>query len=237
MAGSQYIALSGMRSRLDQLDRLSSDIANAGTAGYKAERSSDAESDRPQFEAVFQTAVDVTDGGRRMDVRPGTIAGTGRDLDVAIEGKGYFSVQTPGGTRYTRNGHFSVDANGTLVTGDGAPVLGASGPIAVGKGNVSVDQDGTVHAGETVAGKLAVVDLDAAALTREGSSLFRADGAKAQPIAQPIVRGGALEQSNVSVVDRIAELTSVSRSFEALQKAVSLVMNDIDGRAIDAFRR
>ena len=115
MAGSQYIALSGMRSRLDELDRLSADIANAGTAGYKTERTTDAQADRPRFDAVLQTAIDVTPGGRRLDVTPGAINGTGRDLDLAIEGPGFFVVETPGGTRYTRNGHFARTTEGTLT--------------------------------------------------------------------------------------------------------------------------
>ena len=74
MAGSQYIALSGMRARLDQLDRLAADIANVGTAGYKAERSADAQADRPQFNTVLQSAIDVTTGDRRLDVSPGMMA-------------------------------------------------------------------------------------------------------------------------------------------------------------------
>ena len=113
MAGSQYIALSGMRARLDQLDRLAADIANVGTAGYKSERSADAQADRPQFNTVLQSAIDVTTGDRRLDVSPGTMAATGRDLDFAIDGNGFFVVETPAGTRYTRNGHFSRSNDGT----------------------------------------------------------------------------------------------------------------------------
>ena len=108
MAGSQYIALSGMRSRLDQLDRLASDIANVGTTGYKSERAGDSQADRPHFSNVLQSAIDVTSGTRRLDLRPGTMASTGRDLDMAVEGPGFFVIDTPAGPRYTRNGHFSV---------------------------------------------------------------------------------------------------------------------------------
>lgn len=238
MPGSQYIALSGMRSRLDQLDRLATDIANVGTSGYKSERSSTSEADRPQFESVLSTAIDVNTATHRLDARPGTVAPTGRDLDVALEGPGFFSIQTPGGVRYTRNGHFSARADGSLVTDEGFAVLGASGPIRLGPGHVSIDAAGDVRAGDAVAGRLAVVDFkDPGAMTREGASLLRADGQTPAAVANPAVHGGALEQSNASVVDRIAELTEVSRSFEALQKAVSLVMNDVDGRAIDLLGR
>jgi flagellar basal-body rod protein FlgF len=238
VAGSQYIALSGMRSRLDQLDRLAADIANLGTAGYKSERAADAQADRPQFNAVLQSAIDVTTGDRRLDVSPGTIASTGRDLDLALDGGGFFVVDTPGGARYTRNGHFSRSSDGTLVTDDGSPVQGTDGPIKLGQGDIDVGVDGTIRTGGTLAGKLKVVTFDnPTGLAPESGAKLRAVNAEPSDVAQPVVRAGALEQSNVSLVDRVAELTGVTRSFEALQKAMSLMMNDIDGRAIDQLGR
>ena len=132
MAGSQYIALSGMRTRLDQLDRLAGDIANVGTAGYKSQRAADAQADRPQFNAVLQSAIDVTTGDRRLDVSPGTMTGTGRDLDVALPGKGWFSVQAADGSEaYTRNGSLQISPNGLLQTRNGQAVMGDGGPIAI----------------------------------------------------------------------------------------------------------
>ncbi|MBS1818560.1 MAG: flagellar hook basal-body protein [Acidobacteria bacterium] len=238
MAGSQYIALSGMRTRLDQLDRLAADIANVGTAGYKTERAADAEAGRPQFSNVLQSAIDVTSGDRRLDVTPGTLATTGRDLDMAIEGAGFFVVDTPAGPRYTRNGHFSRGADGTLVTDDGSAVQGTNGPLKIGQGEVSVEQDGTVKVGGAPAGRLKVVTFDnPSVLVPESGAKLRADNLTPTDVKAPSVRGGSLEQSNVSLVSRVAELTGVTRSFEALQKALSLMMNDIDGRAIDQLGR
>jgi flagellar basal-body rod protein FlgF len=242
MAGGQYIALSGMRTRLDQLDRLASDIANVGTAGYKAERSSHLEADRPVFDASLQSAIDVTTGGRRLDVSPGAVDSTGRELDLALDGEGFFTVQTQAGTRYTRNGHFSRDPAGHLVTADGGAVQGAEGPLTLGPGKIDVDADGTVRAGDTVAGRLAVVRFDdPGQLVAESGALLRADPAAPPPVPvaaeQVSIRSGALEQSNVSMVSRIAELTNVSRSFEALQKALSLMMNDVYGQAIQQLGR
>jgi flagellar basal-body rod protein FlgF len=243
MAGSQYIALSGMRSRLDQLDRLAADIANVGTAGYKSQRAADAQADRPQFTSVLQSAIDVTSGNRRLDVTPGTMAPTGRDLDFALEGNGFFVIDTPAGLRYTRNGHFSRGTDGTLVTDDGFAVLGTTGPgktapIRLSDGEVEVDPDGTIRAGGNTAGKLKVVTFDnPGGLATESGAKLRAGTAVPLDVAQPSVRIGSLEQSNVSLVDRVAELTGVTRSFEALQKAMSLMMNDIDGRAIDQLGR
>lgn len=237
MAGGHYIALSGMRSRLDELDRLSADIANAGTSGYKTERTTDAQADRPQFATALKTAIDVMPGGRKLNVSAGPINTTGRDLDCAIEGSGFFVIQTGAGTRFTRNGRFTVSGDGTLVTEDGASVLGTDGPITLTPGEIAVDADGTIRTGRTVAGKLAVVQFaDPARLSRESGATFRSD-AEATPATTVSIKGGALEESNVSVVERVAELTNVTRSFEALQKALSLLMNDVDARAVDQLGR
>ena len=236
MPGGSYIALSGLHTRQEQLDRLASDIANASTAGYKMTRTSNTEANRPQFDAVFQSAIDVTTGGRRLDTASGSINTTGRDMDVAIEGQGFFVVETPNGTRYTRNGHFARSAAGQLTTDDGSVVQGTKGPLAIGLGKVDIAEDGTVRVGGAVSGTLAVVTFaDPGQLVREGAML-RSVGMEQQPVTS-VLHGGSLEQSNVSVVERIAELTNVMRSFEALQKAVSLQMNDIDAKAIDVLGR
>lgn len=237
MAGGHYVALSGMRTRLDELDRLASDLANVGTAGYKAERTGHRNVPRPAFDSAFESAIDASLGGRRLDARPGAIEPTGRALDVAIEGAGFLAVDTPAGPRYTRNGHLSRTSDGQLVTADGGVVRGVDGPIAVTDGSLSVDSDGTVLNNGAVVGRLAVVQFaDPGALVRETGALLRSDETPTA-VTAPAIRAGSLEQSNVSVVDRVAELTSVNRSFQALQKAVSLLMNDVDGRAIDTFGR
>ncbi|MGE0813505.1 MAG: flagellar hook-basal body protein [Vicinamibacterales bacterium] len=237
MAGGHYVALSGMRTRLDELDRLASDLANAGTAGYKAERTGHRDVPRPAFDQAFESAIDASLGARRLDARPGAIEPTGRDLDIAIEGGGFLVVDTPAGARYTRNGHLSRTSDGTLVTADGAVVRGADGPITVGDGAISIDPDGSVMNDGVAVGRLAVVQFrDPGALVRETGALLRGDETPL-PVDAPTIRAGSLEQSNVSVVDRVAELTSVNRSFQALQRAVSVLMNDVDGRAIDTFGR
>ena len=239
MAGGYYVALSGMRTRIDQLDRLADEIANSSTPGFKGERAGHEKAPRPSFSAAFDTAVDVTMGARRLDTTAGTIVTTGQELDVAIDGNGFLAVETPAGTRYTRNGHLARQSDGTITTTDGAPVLGANGPIKVGTGPIEIGADGSVRSNGVVAGRLTVVEFaNPGRLVREGGALLRADeGAAPVAAAQPIVRAGVLEQSNVSVVERVAELTNVSRSFEALQRAVSVLMNDIDGRTIDSIGR
>lgn len=240
MAGSQYIALSGLRARVDELDRIASDIANIGTAGYKGERQARVAAERAQFELTLETAIDTTLGETRIDQRDGAMSTTGRPLDLALDGHGFFVVETPGGDRYTRNGHFTLDAERRLVTEDGLPVKGVDGPIVIGQreGELNVDADGTVWNGVTRAGKLAVVEFgDPGRMTREQGTLLGDGGQTAVAVAAPVVRAGSLELSNVTLADRLAAITSVSRGFEALQKSISMLMNDVDGRAIESLGR
>jgi flagellar basal-body rod protein FlgF len=242
MAGGAYVALSGLRTRVEQLDRIASDIANVNTAGYKGERVTTTKVDRPNFGQALQTAVDVAAAPGLLDLRNGSFQTTGRELDVALEGRGFFAIDTPAGTRYTRNGEFTRRADGTLTTSDGMAVQGDTGPIVLAStgGTISVEADGTVRSGDEVAGKLKVVDFDDyTTLTREDSGRLRAGtgaGVRAASVDTQ-VRGGTIEQSNVSIVERMAQLTEVSRSFEALQRGVSTLMNDIDGRAITELGR
>ena len=243
MPGGAYSALSGMRARLEDLDRLASDLANIGTAGYKTERAATVAAERPSFRAVLDSAVDVTTGSTRLDFRPGTIGSTGRDLDAAIEGAGFFVVNTPNGERYTRNGSFVRRSDGVLTATDGTPVVaeGNTQPpaqIKVGTGTVSISEDGTVKAGDVVAGKLKLVEFASEDdIERESGTRFRAKAGLTPAAATPRIVGGSLEKSNVTMVDRMVALTEVQRTFEALQRGVSMFMNEIDARAISELGR
>jgi len=137
--GSQaYVATSGALARLRQLDALANNLANARTPGFKAQES--------VFEAVLQSTFRDTEGGlvpgaparafvaalpERSDFGPGPSTPTGAPLDVAIEGRGFFEVETPDGPRYTRAGHFSVNSDGQLSTSDGFAVSGEAGAYTV----------------------------------------------------------------------------------------------------------
>lgn len=240
MAGGTYSALSGLQTRLAQLDRIAADIANAGTAGYKTERVPTVEARRPDFGQVLQTAIDVAAAPGLIDFRDGQVQTTNRDLDVALDGRGFFEIQTDQGPRYTRNGQFSRRPDGTLVTADGNVIQGdGDSPIVVGPGAISFQPDGSVRAGGVLAGKLKIVDFgDYVGLRREGGS-FRAE-AGTTPTAAPAtsrVLGGALEASNVQLPERMVQLTEVSRAFEALQRGITTLMNDVDGRAISELGR
>jgi flagellar basal-body rod protein FlgF len=239
MPGGSYSALSGMRARLDELDRLAADLANVGTAGYKVERAGTQSLDRASFGATLDSAVDVATTTAKTDFRPGTIATTGRDLDVAIEGRGFFVVQTEAGERYTRNGGFTRRSDGLLTTNQGEPVMGESGEITLSNGVVTIDADGSVKSGATVLGKLRVVEFAAESdLSRESGARFKAiPGATPEPAERVRLVSGSLEQSNANVVDIMAKLTEVSRGFESLQRGVTTLTNELDGRAISELTR
>ena len=238
MPGGAYSALTGMRTRLEQLDRLAFDLANVSTAGYKTERASRMASERDEFATALEAAVDVVSSSTKIDFSSGTIATTGRDLDVAIDGRGFFEIETEAGLRYTRNGGFQRRADGVLATAEGEPVMGDGGPITVGTGAVSVSPDGTIKSGSAIVGRLRVVEFGSERdLIRESGSRFRALTGAEPTDMEPKVIGGALEQSNVSIVDRMASLTELSRGFEALQKGVSVLMNDLDSRIISELGR
>lgn len=238
MPGGAYTALSGMRMRLEDLDRIAADLANVGTAGYKTERTSTEEA-RRAFATALESAIDVTLGGLRTNHAQGPIATTGRDLDLAIDGPGFFEIETSAGRRYTRAGNFTRQADGLLTTMQGMPVAGDGGEIRLPAGPITIQGDGTIRVGGVVAGRVKVVAFEQnEALIRESGTHFRApDGMEGDEVEGARVVAGALEQSNVSVVERIAVMTDVARSFEALQKGISVIMNDVDGRAITELGR
>jgi flagellar basal-body rod protein FlgF len=241
MPGGIYSALSGMQTRLAELDRIAGDLANVGTAGYKTEKSSSLAAERQAFSAMLDSAVDVVGGDTRVDMRSGTVASTGRGLDVALQGKGFIAIETPAGVRYTRNGALSRGPDGTLTTATGEPLVNdnGAGPIRLTAGEMVIDGDGTVRVGGAVAGKIRIVEFESQdQLVRESGSRFRAiAGVTPQAATQTTVVAGALEQSNASAVDLMVKLTDVTRTFETLQRGVSMLSNDLDARAISELAR
>jgi flagellar basal body rod protein FlgG len=237
MPGGAYSALSGMQSRLAELDRIASDLANMSTAGYKTERTATFAAER-DFSVALQSAVDVAIGGTRTDLRPGTIASTGRPLDAAIDGDGFFAIETSRGVRYTRSGNFTRRADGVLATVDGEPVLGAENRrIPLGNGPLAIGTDGQIRVDDVPAGRIQLWTIEEEDLVRETGSRFRpAAGVKPVPSAATLVPS-SLEQANVSIADRMVTLTEVTRTFEALQKGISVLMNDVDLRTITELSR
>ena len=160
----------------------------------------------------------VLDRGVTRDTSEGRIEQTGAPLDLAIAGKGYFVVQTPNGDRYTRNGHFKLDEQGRVVTGDGYALMSDGGPIALQPqdGELRVARDGTLSTDTQRLGKLRVVSFDdERGLKKIGASLYDADGQT--PAAAPNVRisQGMIERSNVEPVIEISRMIDVLRAYQA----------------------
>ena len=239
MSSGAYVALSGLRARMEQLDRLAADLANVNTSGYKGERVPTVAAERPNFGRALQSAIDVAPAPGRLDFRDGSLTTTGRALDLGLDGPGFFVLESPAGPRYTRAGAFRRAADGTLTSLEGLPVVGEKGPIKLpDDGEVSIAPDGTVRVGKTLVDRLRIADFENyGVLSREDGARFRATTTATARPANTAVRTGVLEQSNVSLVERMAQLTEVSRGFEALQRGLSVLMNDVYGRAINELGR
>jgi len=222
------LAASGMRSRIESLDLLANNVANASTGGYKADRefyslyaapdAIDADSDAATMPVVERPWIDLSQG---------LVQATGNPLDLALSGKGFFAVQGPGGPLYTRNGSFRAAPDGRLVTADGYAVRTGSGaPLTVqGSALIEIAVDGTVRQNGNVVGQLAVVDFtDPGGLVKQGSTYFRAADPSQQPVAAAgaTVGQGQLEASNSGTAEAAVRLVGIMRQFEMLQKAAAL---------------
>lgn len=216
MDNAGYVALSRQAGLLRELNTVANNIANVSTSGYRREGS------------IFAEHIKALEGGdpslsiatldhRYVDFRAGEVSGSDNPLDVAIDGDGFFLVESAGGPRLTRAGSFSLSAIGELVSADGRRVLNEGGGALVvppQSGSVSIAGDGTITADGQAIGRLGVVVADPAYLVREGDNTFRAERGY-QAATNPRVRQNALEGSNVSAVTEISHLIEVQRAYEA----------------------
>jgi len=225
MDNSLLISLSQQLAAYRAMDVIANNIANVSTPGFKREAAKFEEYITEMRPAEGQTGTQqvsfVKDAGVIRDSSQGNIEQTGATYDVAINGKGYFAVQTPQGMRYTRDGHFSLDNNGNLVTSSGYQVQGDGGAITItpNDGEISIAPDGTISSvvngvGNQL-GKLKIVDFaDTAALVKQGANLYSTGQTPIAPTNSG-VRQGALEASNVAPVIEISHMIEVMRAYEA----------------------
>jgi len=221
-----YTAMTGAKHLLNRQATISNNLANASTTGFRAEttafRVAPLTPGRPGEGMMTRYfAVDSTTG---FDTTPGTIATTGRELDAAIDGNGWFTVQGDDGTEgYTRDGHFELGADGTLLTASGRQVIGEGGPITVPADHrVLFGSDGTVSASPLSQpnsiiqiGKLKLVNPDTAELQKGADGLVRLrSGDSADADGNVRMVGSALEGSNVNVVEAMVSMIEVSRQFD-----------------------
>jgi flagellar basal-body rod protein FlgF len=231
------MAASGLRARMESLELLANNVANASTGGYKADR---------EFYALYAAPESGADAVMPLIERPwidlsqGVIHTTGNPLDVALTGRGFFAANGPGGPLYTRNGSFRLAPDGTVVTPEGYAVRGDSGaPIVLESGRpIDIAGDGTIRQGGAVAGRLEIVDFSAAnGLVKQGNNYFRATDPAVRPSASGAsAEQGKLESSNTGSAESAVRLVSVMRQFEMLQKAVALG-GEMNRAAIDQVAR
>jgi flagellar basal-body rod protein FlgG len=218
-------------------------LANVNTWGYKADRAvlrSFPEVWWWRLEGRGQTPVGTVGPGVAVeevatDYQPGPLVFTGRTLDLALGGSGYFVVQDPAGGEiyFTRSGAFTLNAQGYLANEQGYLVLGHNGPLHVGAGEVSVDGGGTVRVAGEERGRLLVVDFPEGQYPQKlEAGLFRAPvQAQPTPVDTP-VRSGYLEQANVDAVRTMVELLAAFRAYEAAQRVLR-AQDETLGKAIE----
>jgi flagellar basal-body rod protein FlgF len=250
MDSGLYAAYTGLLARTQALDTAANNLANAGTAGFRAQRD--------YFSGVLAGSIDQDPetasqvgqsvngfgvlGGNRLDLGQGEIKATGNPLDLALEGQGFFAVQTSRGVRYTRDGAFSRSPTGVLQTAQGEPVLDDNQkPITIPTGSIYVSPDGSISVstadGSMIVGRVGAFDFtEKSALTAEGSNRFSANGAKPIP-ATVSIEQGSVEGANEDAVHGTMQLVLVQRQAEMMQKALSVFNNDFDKTASEDLPR
>lgn len=212
MADGLYTALSGGIASLQVLDVQANNLANADSHGYKLDRIVFSEVLKAVSPDAPADTAQVVSRATVVDSSQGSLTQTRNPLDLAFNGKGFFTVQTPAGTRYTRRGDFKLAEDGALQTAEGHPVLGRDGPVKLPKGEVTIDEKGGISVGRNKVADLRLADFPDAALRKEGGALFTAAGAET-PATGQIVQGN-LERSNVSAMAGMSGMLTASRTFE-----------------------
>lgn len=217
MSNSIYVQIARQQGLMQEMQVVANNLANASTTGYKSDSAVFAE-----FLSGTGSGADPLSmgglAGHSFDLEQGGLRFTGGKFDLAIQGEGFFLLDTPEGERLTRAGHFQVSADSQLIDGLGNRVLNAGGgPITIPEDarNISIAGDGTISADGLPIDRVGVVIADGQ-LQRGSNTQFTApDGT--QPVAEPEVLQGALEQSNVTPVLEVARMIEVQRAYEAGQ--------------------
>ena len=230
MENAQLIAISSQSVLRRQLDVVANNVANMNTAGFKAQSLRFEEFVMPVAEASSfnghsdQTVSYVHDAQSVYNMKPGATLDTGDPLNVAINGDGWFTIEAEEGTLYTRNGDFTINDQGELVTQAGNRVLSDGNPIVFGPEDAQIEiaQDGTISTSEGIRGRLRAVRFENPGLLRTaGGNLF--DGPDALPTEEVRFIQGALEKSNAEPVAEISKLIDVTRKYESISKVLKQI--------------
>lgn len=244
MDSGYYAAMSGLVARTQAMDIAATNLANSGTPGYRSEQE--------YFRSVLlgpdagdsQLGRTVNNfgllGGDRLNMSQGSLAETGNPLDLAIEGEGFFQVQTPNGLRYTRDGGFHRTPGGQLVTAAGDAVLSTTGqPIPVPPGEVTVGVNGVLSVAGGVVATVGVFTFpQGAQLTPEGANRYLApQGVKPALAQNSTLHQGAIENANQSVIQGSLNLILVQREAEMMQKALTVFHTEFNKIASEDLPR
>lgn len=222
MENAQLISLSRQVALQRQMDVVANNLANINTTGFKAEKMlfqqylMPVASDR-DFAYPDQPLHYVEDWATVHDMNNGAITQTGNPLDIALNGEGFLTVQTPAGERYTRAGSLQINNTGTLVDLDGNPVLADGAPVQFDSSDtdITISGDGSISTNNGGKGRLQIVEFASPEeLTREGNNLY-AGGTPAPAVATRVMQG-AIERSNVSGVAEMTQMIRVQRAYESL---------------------
>lgn len=240
MESGYYAALTGLVAQSQALDSVAGNLANAGTAGFRAEQDYfrnaivGPNAGDSQLNSVVNNYGVL--GGTMLDLAQGPIQETGNPLDLAIQGQGFFAIQTANGVRYTRDGELLRAPSGQLVTTDGMAVLNPKGkPIVLPAGRPVIGTDGTVSVDGAEVGQIGIFDFAGAnELAAEGVGRYMPVG-KAKPTAGTgfTIRQGALEGSNQDVIHGTMDLIFAERQAQMMQKALSIFYNDFNKSATE----
>lgn len=231
-----------------RMDILANNAANVNTVGFKEDRifrlpeSKQNIWEKPDggtLEGMSLNTVSILPIGTYTNFEQGSLNLTGNDLDLGLEGEGFFSIQTEDGVQYTRKGNFTLNADGVLTTIEGFPVLGKSGEIQIDGRQVAVEEDGTIIVnGETI-DTLAIVNFPQKnQLLKTGNSLLKPvnTDVEAIPAEKISVKQGFIEASNVDAIKVMTEMVDALRGYESYQK-VLLSMNEITTKTANEVGR
>jgi flagellar basal-body rod protein FlgF len=232
MDNTLYVGLSRQMTLQRALDVTANNIANVNTAGFKVESLMMRQDPETPASAPATEPINyVLDHGLARNFGQGGLDQTSNPFDLAIEGSGFFTVQTANGPRYTRDGRFTVDATGKLTDKQGDPVLDSSGgqiTIDPLNGQPGIAKDGTISqtspTGQTLqVGKVGVVRFtDLTALSKEGDNQYSAAGGQVpQPAPDAQIHQGMVENSNVQSVAEIVRLIDITRAYDRVTQMMS----------------
>jgi flagellar basal-body rod protein FlgF len=242
MDNTLYVSLSRQMTLRREMDIIANNIANVDTTGFKVENLM--VRTEPAAPASMKDGPNpvkfVLDDGVARDFTQGSFRTTGGAFDLAIEGKGFFQVETASGERYTRDGRFTLSPDGRLTTQEGDPVMGEGGEIVLdpAKGQISIAQDGTISQADEKVGKVAVFLFDdRSVLDKDRGNLFKnTSNAQPNPDTASRVRQGMLEGSNVNPILQITRMIEVSRAYESVVKTMENTA-DLSRRAVERLGR